>query len=562
MAAFQFPDPSVQQTVVNSITGSTYQWKEPPGKWVVTVSVRKVEDIVYEGDNPPIPRGDYKLWYSTDTLELYFWYEDENGNGAWVPTSAPITMLEDLDEGLFEVRQDLIATNVAVRENENRIGRTIEYSDIAPTIYPETEVTTDIKDIDGITVIGQNTEYFFNELNYKFWYDTDRLELLVLYKDPDDGAYSYVPVSIPLESLPEPGVSTETFTYTTGRLQTAIEENYLHNLNQDTSISEIKNEIIELEEEIDAIAPSVERGTWQMTLSGTTSSRGQLTMYDDTFGQGGPIGVFKQVKSIWFHEEDTSGTPHGFSNVEPGNLLELFVEGEPDYGLFEVVEVHDETSPPTPYYAIDVSFVRALSDTSKADNNDLVRMKTFQAPTGGTADGFVLKTGDDMSGDLIFKSTNNGGDVYGNNAATNKIVFENKDSNGAVRSLSLFQTGTSNELKTTASFRSGNILCSGMYYGCSDSGGFHPSTIKLSSTEGQLRWSNDVQLGWNAAGITANKPIELSANGFATKDEHVVHKGYVDSKSLIQVLPGNPANPQVGDAWFSTNQNTLIIKIA
>ena len=30
----------------------------------------------------------------------------------------------------------------------------------------------------------------------------------------------------------------------------------------------------------------------------------------------------------------------------------------------------------------------------------------------------------------------------------------------------------------------------------------------------------------------------------------------------IQVLPGNPPDAKVGDAWFSTNQNVFIIKVA
>jgi hypothetical protein len=237
MAAFQFPDPAVQTTVINPITGSTYQWKEPPGKWVVTTKIREVGDIIWEGDAPPSPIGDYKLWYSTDTLELYFYYCDAAGTCAWVPTSAPITMLEDLDNTVFELRRDLNATTVSVSENKNQIGRTIYFGDSAPTIYDDVEVTTDIVDTDGVTVIGQNTEYFPNELNYKFWFDDSRLELLILFKD-EDGDYSYMPVSIPLESLPEPGVSVETFTYTTGRLQTAIEENYLHNLNQDAALDD------------------------------------------------------------------------------------------------------------------------------------------------------------------------------------------------------------------------------------------------------------------------------------------------------------------------------------
>ena len=107
MAAFQFPDPAVQTTVTNPITGSTYQWKEPPGKWVVTVKMRDVGDIIWEGDTPPNPIGDYKLWYSTDTLELYFYYCDAAGTCAWVPTSVPITALEELTEFATQAELDI-----------------------------------------------------------------------------------------------------------------------------------------------------------------------------------------------------------------------------------------------------------------------------------------------------------------------------------------------------------------------------------------------------------------------------------------------------------------------
>ena len=295
-------------------------------------------------------------------------------------------MLEDLDNTVFELRRDLTATNVAVRENENQIGRTIYFGDTAPTIYPD-EV------IDGAT--------YPNELNYKFWYDDARLELLILFRDAD-GDDSYVPVSIPLESLPEPGVSTETFTYTTGRLQTAIEENYLHNLNQDTSIDAIKNDIIELEEEIDAIAPSVERGRWTFTAVGTVAQPGQFTMYDADFGNGQPTGLFKSAKSIWFNELDIDGTPHAFGDVDDGELLEIFVEGSSEYGLYEVVgEAHDETQTGTKFWVIDVNFVRTLETTTAVGPGELCRFKIFMAPTGGDASSFVMKSGDTMTGNLV-----------------------------------------------------------------------------------------------------------------------------------------------------------------
>jgi len=34
------------------------------------------------------------------------------------------------------------------------------------------------------------------------------------------------------------------------------------------------------------------------------------------------------------------------------------------------------------------------------------------------------------------------------------------------------------------------------------------------------------------------------------------------ARSTINIVPGTPVDPQVGDCWFSTNQNTFIIKIA
>ena len=103
--AFQFPaTPAPYETVLNDITGSTYQWRPDLTKWVITTKKAVGGDLIWEGDVPPDPIGDYKLWYSTDTLELYFHYCDANGVCAWVPTSAPITMLEDLDNTVFEVK--------------------------------------------------------------------------------------------------------------------------------------------------------------------------------------------------------------------------------------------------------------------------------------------------------------------------------------------------------------------------------------------------------------------------------------------------------------------------
>jgi hypothetical protein len=146
-------------------------------------------------------------------------------------------------------------------------------------------------------------------------------------------------------------------------------------------LEKLQNDIIELEEEIDALAPSVERGTWKFNLGGSVASRGQITMYDGMNQTGSPIGLFKSAKSIWLNELDSDGTPHGFANVKEGDLIELFVQGEAHYGLFTVVAIHDESDGDIKYWVIDVDFVRALNPESKADNADSLRVKIIQPPS-------------------------------------------------------------------------------------------------------------------------------------------------------------------------------------
>ena len=157
----------------------------------------------------------------------------------------------------------------------------------------------------------------------------------------------------------------------------------------------LQNEIIELEEELDALAPSVERGKWTMNLTGIAANAGQMSLYDDDYSNvGNPTGLFADVKSIWLNEIDNAGTPHGFAGVEAGEFIELFVEGDPDYGLYQVVDIHDETNGAAQWWVIEVNFVRAYTPTSATAPGDIIRVKIFKAPEGGDASTFLNKYGD------------------------------------------------------------------------------------------------------------------------------------------------------------------------
>ena len=471
MAAFQFPDPAVQTTVKNPITGSTYQWQDPPGKWVVTVSIREVGDIVWEGDNPPDPIGDYKLWYSTDTLELYFYYCDVNGVCAWLPTSVPITAIEELtafaaqaevDIDQLQYKQQILQNaldQIYLDQQTGNISRSPIFSDTEPTVHPDFTApdnnllagdvwfdTTDLEQL--IQYIYDGTQWLLAG-NYVKKKGGDTMEgplLIIGGRNADaDGLESTV-IALNIDSGQNSSLNLKhngsTKVYI-GENQTSIQGDIKLNSGSGTvvksnvqdllNISEreiaylgqsiedkdlvtkkyvddakdfLQNEIIELEEEIEAIAPSVERGKWMFTAVGTVGQPGQFTMYDDEFGSGQPTGLFKSAKSIWFNEIDTDGTPHAFGDVDDGELLEIFIDGSPEYGLYEVVgKAHDETEGATSFWVIDVNFVRSLEATTAVGPGELCRFKIFMAPSGGDASGFVMKTGDEMTGKLTLSDS-------------------------------------------------------------------------------------------------------------------------------------------------------------
>jgi hypothetical protein len=200
-----------------------------------------------------------------------------------------------------------------------------------------------------------------------------------------------------------------------------------------TEINFLQNEIIELEEEIDAIAPSVVRGKWMFNAVGTVANAGQFTMYDAEFGSGQPTGLFKSAKSIWFNQINMDGAPHAFEDVDDGELLEIFVDGSSEYGLYEVVgKAHDETEGAVRFWVIDVNFIRTNELTTAVGPGELCRFKIFMAPTGGDASGFVMKTGDEMTGKLTVSGSdalNLKGKIQVNGTTTNSR-FLGTDNNG------------------------------------------------------------------------------------------------------------------------------------
>lgn len=194
-----------------------------------------------------------------------------------------------------------------------------------------------------------------------------------------------------------------------------------------TEIDFLQNEIIELEEEIDAIAPSVERGQFTSTTYSNAPRDGEfmlLTLAGKTLDYGDPDIAIVQLSKV-----DNEGIAHTYADVEDGQLLQLFEDGNPDYGLYLIEGIAGNDDPSQTAVTFTVS---PVSGFGEATEGDLARLKIFKAPEGGTADGFVLKTGDEMTGKLTLAGSNAlnlKGKIFINNTNSGN-VFLGTDVNG------------------------------------------------------------------------------------------------------------------------------------
>ena len=582
MAAFQFPDPALETTVTNPITGSTYQWKEPPGKWVVTVKMRDVGDIIWEGDNPPSPIGDYKLWYSTDTLELYFYYCDAGGTCAWVPTSVPIQVLEDLNAFAAQAEVDIDQLQYKQQLLQNAVdqiyldlmtgasARPPIFSDTEPTVHPDfTAPNNGLETGDtwfDNTDPEQLIEYVYDGTqwivtgNYVKKKGGDTMEGQLIINGPrkagDDVDNPDLVSSLKVLNIDNAQNSALQLRHSgnakvyIGDTDVSIASDIKFNRSQPsvvrTNVQELleisdqeiaylgrsiededlitkkyvddiettlQNGIIELEEEINAIAPSVERGQFISTTYSNAPRDGEFmlsTLAGKTIDYGDPGIVLIQISKV-----DNEGVAHTYADVEEGQLLQLFEDGNSDYGLYLIEAVAGQDDAAMTAVTFTVS---PVSGFGEATEGDLARLKIFSASSGGTADGFVLKTGDTMTGELEFYHEQSGNSSNYNTPSQGRkdIRFTTKNTdNGVVSLAQLYQPGYSNTLVCSGGLvAKSNLYTNSYLYGLTtNSNGtavaHNPriylrrstnSSGSVTSEYGSLQWGSSDRLNWYSTG--------------------------------------------------------------
>lgn len=212
---------------------------------------------------------------------------------------------------------------------------------------------------------------------------------------------------------------------------------------------ELRQDIIELEEEIDAIAPSLERGTWRFNPTGSAGV-GQFGF----FALGTPTDEFPQVDTIFINSVDSTGTSHSFADVAVNSYVEVFDGADEDFGLYQINAVNDETQGANSFWHFEVTKIRSNRPLADVDSASICRFKFFNLSEGADATAFVLKAGDTMTGQLQM------GEVTSstpNSTNSPKIMFDAKNSGGSRYNAYLYYD-SNNYLLSTGSFRTKVVL--------------------------------------------------------------------------------------------------------
>ena len=156
----------------------------------------------------------------------------------------------------------------------------------------------------------------------------------------------------------------------------------------------------EIEQEIDGIAPSVQRGQWNYTKDVGSGDPGSGYFYlrnaTDT-----NTNEYEKAVSVVFSNTDAQGSSHGWTEE---TLLEDLIQlaDLPDgHGLMgQITKVENFTG----YVIISFDF---MTGDGTAEHDELTRLNIYEAPTGGDLDAYLPLIGGEMTGDIKFKKPSN-----------------------------------------------------------------------------------------------------------------------------------------------------------
>jgi len=260
-------------------------------------------------------------------------------------------------------------------------------------------------------------------------------------------------------------------------------------------VEENKQDIVELEEEIDALAPTFDRGHWDFKApANPTDSPEEATYF--ILNEAGTVATeFSQANEILFHNDDATEASHTWAGVEEGQYIEMFDAEDGEFLLAEIDEVTLELDYAKFTVTVKQSEGGPAGMPPNFDEEHRVRIKIFEIPEVDVST-LMPKSGGTFTGQVVHTK-----EIHTKPAGTTRFVtlkaFPPKDPE-------------TDEWDYTSKFGINVDL---------DHGNSGTNSFKFSNRAGDMLVMNG---GSNPAG---------KYYGAMTEDKHLVNKAYVDSKS-------------------------------
>ena len=341
--------------------------------------------------------------------------------GAVVPFADPNTISnqQDINWHLLDL----------VGKNAEELAEIVWFSDTAPELNEEGEV------------------------DHVFWFDTSTLELLIYYNE------QWFPVSIPPAQVNVLKEVIEGLEVSVTQVRGDIAKNKIDidelglDLREERDVikTEIDGKIATLEEELEQLAPSLERGSWNFTLNHPPGV-GEYTMIqafldeDDqedlctqTYTEctaaaaGDPSALaacnrewadckdaidgsrivttndWTQCDELVFNDTDANGVLHNWAGIDSDHYIDVFNTTDADFMVGDIA-IHGSGS-----FKFDLISSRGVA-------TGLATIKIFKTEGTVDFDQYVRKAGDTMTGLLTFAPTVN--PTLSNHATHKRYVDE------------------------------------------------------------------------------------------------------------------------------------------
>jgi len=168
-------------------------------------------------------------------------------------------------------------------------------------------------------------------------------------------------------------------------------------------VEENKQDILELEEEIEAIAPSFDRGEWDFAEPATLPSEPLPKTYHILNEVGAVAVMYANTDKIVFSNTDTGDDTHTWADVEVGQYLEVFDERDGEFLLAKVdaIELADT------FASFEVTVQKSDGGprgiTGEDDYSHRVRVKFFSLNDDVDLSAYMPITGGTFTGEVKHK---------------------------------------------------------------------------------------------------------------------------------------------------------------